>query len=200
MKKLVAGMIAFGSIWGLLECSLGDWLHQYDMSALMVAVAVLLMAATRRIYAQPGMQLGMALIAALLRHFNPIGGACLICASIAILVQGLAFELIWAIPWHKYESMTMKVSMGIISFYTIAWVSYLATQIFTPLFTATLHLSDLAGVMPKIFAHAFIAGLAGAVALPAALADITVSLKDRIYYPAAAAVSVVCWVAVIAGI
>jgi len=200
MKKLIAGMIVFGSIWGFLECSLGDWLHQYNMSALMVVAAVFLMAVTRRMFAQPGMQMGMALIAAILRHFNPIGGACLVCASIAIVVQGLAFELIWAIPWHKYQSMTMKASMGVVSFYTIAAVSYLATQIFTPLLTATPHLSDLAGVMPKIFAHAFIAGLAGAVALPVAHTEITIHLNDRFYYPVAAAVTAVCWMAVIAGV
>lgn len=200
MKKMLAGMLVFGSIWGLLECSLGDWLHDYTLTSLMVVVAVFLMAFTRRIFAQPGMQAGMALIAATLRYLNPIGGACLLCASIAILVQGLVFEAIWKIPWLKYQSTLMRVSMGVISFFSIASISYLATQILTPVLTATFYLSDLSGVLPKIFAHSLIAGLAGSVVLPATFLDVRVHIKEALYYPVAIAIVTVSWIASISGI
>lgn len=200
MKKMLAGMFVFGSIWGLLECSLGDWLQDYNLTSLMVVVAVFLMAFTRRIFAQPGMQAGMAFIAATLRYLNPIGGACLLCASIAILVQGFVFEAIWKIPWLKYQSTIMKASMGVISFFSIASISYLATQILTPVLTATFYLSDLSGVLPKIFAHALIAGLAGSIVLPSTYLHIRLHLKDALYYPVAIAIVTFSLVTVISGI
>lgn len=199
MKKVLAATILFGSIWGLLECSLGDWLHDYNLSVLMAAIAVFLMAFTRRIYDMPGMQAGMAFVAALLRHFNPVG-TCLICSSIAIFIEGVVFEIIWVLPWRKYSSYTMRASMGVISFYSIYAIGYLATQILTPLLTAKFYLSDLIGVIPKILAHAVIAGLIGAFALPLAYVPIHIKIKDELYYPVAAAITVFCWIAVILGI
>jgi len=199
MKKILAATILFGSIWGLLECSLGDWLHSYNMSVLMAAIAIFLMACTRHIYGMPGMQAGMAFVAALLRHFNPVG-TCLICSSIAIFIEGLAFEAVWLLPWRKYDSYTMKVSMGVISFYSIYALGYLATQILTPLLTAKFYWSDLAGVIPKILAHATIAGIIGAFALPLAYVPFKIEIKDKLYYPIAAVITVICWIAVISGI
>ncbi len=202
-KKLVVATILFGSIWGFLECSLGDWLHDYNMSVIMATIAVFLMALTRRFYMQPGMQAGMAFVAALLRHFNPIGG-CLLCSSIAIFIEGLAFEGIWLLPWKKYQSNIMKVSMGIISFYTIYAVGYIATQILTPLLTAKFYFSDLIAVLPKIFAGATIAGVIGAFALPLTYLATYIPLKIRIgektYYSISSAITLFCWIAVILGI
>lgn len=200
MKKLIVGIIVFGSLWGALECSLGDFLHDYDLSVVMVATAIFLMAFTRHKYQQPGMQLGMAIVAATMRHFNPISGACLLCASIAIFAQGVLFEIIWLIPWHKNQSSTMKYSAGIVTFYSIAAISYFLTQILTPALTATFHLSDLGGVLPHIFVHGLIAGIMGIALLPLAYASLDVKLKDKLYYPTTAILTAICWVAVLAGI
>ncbi|HEC88218.1 MAG TPA: hypothetical protein ENI52_02760 [Thermoplasmata archaeon] len=199
MKKLLAGTILFGSIWGLLECSLGDWLHGYGLSAIMASIAVFLMAVTRHIYRAPGMQAGMALIASLLRHFNPMG-TCLVCASIAIFIEGLAFEIIWLLPWRKYQSYTMKVSMGVISFYSIYAIGYLSTQILTPLLTSKFYPSNLIGVIPKILAGATIAGIIGGFALPVAYLPVNIKIKDKFYYPITAVITLFCWIAVISGI
>ncbi|HEC76136.1 MAG TPA: hypothetical protein ENI33_02610 [Thermoplasmatales archaeon] len=199
MKKLLAGTILFGSIWGLLECSLGDWLHGYGLSAIMASIAVFLMAVTRHIYRAPGMQASMALIASLLRHFNPMG-TCLVCASIAIFIEGLAFEIIWLLPWRKYQSYTMKVSMGVISFYSIYAIGYLSTQILTPLLTSKFYFGNLIGVIPKILAGATIAGIIGGFALPVTYLPLKIKIKDKFYYPITAVVTLFCWIAVILGV
>lgn len=201
MKKLIATIILCGSIWGFLECSLGDRLHDYNLSALMASMAIFLMAATRIYYEGPGMQVGMALVAALLRHFNPVG-TCLICSSIAILIEGVAFEIVWSLPWRKSVTTPMHTGMGIISFYSIYALSYLATQILTPALTATFFIEDLLGVIPIIFFSSSLAGLIGAIALPMAYTIKTfhVSLKDYFYYPAATLLIAGCWIAVIMGI
>jgi len=145
------------------------------------------------------MQAGMAFIAPLLRHFNQVG-TCLVCSSIAIFIEGVVFELIWLIPWRKYASYAMKVSMGIISFYSIYAIGYIATQILTPLLTAKFYFGDLISVMPKILAHSAIAGIIGAFALPLAYYPFEIKLKDEVYYTASAIITAICWIAVIAGV
>jgi hypothetical protein len=201
MKKLLATVVLFGSIWGLFECSMGDLLHDHDLSVIMASLAIFIMSVTRIKYGQPGMQLGMALVAGLLRHFNPVG-TCLICSSIAIMIEGLAFEIIWAFPWKKYNTFPMKVGVGIISFYSIYALGYLATQILTPYVTATFFLSDLVGVLPRILFHASIAGVIGLMSLPIAfwVSSQSISFNDKFYYPVAISLIAMCWVAVISGI
>jgi len=199
MKKAIVATILFGSIWGFLECSLGDVLHGYNLSVIMASIAVFLMALTRKIYDQPGMQASMAFIAGLLRHFNPVSG-CLVCASIAIFIEGLVFEMIWLIPWRKYTSHIMKISMGIISFYTIYAIGYISTQILTPLLTAKFYFKDLVAVMPKILASSAVAGILGAFLLPLAYYPLEIKVKDSIYYTTSAAITAICWIAVIMGI
>jgi len=201
MKKLLATILLFGSLWGLFECSIGDFLHDYDLSVVTAVFAIFLMSITRLKYGLPGMQLGMALVAGLLRHFNPVG-TCLICSSIAIIIEGLAFEIIWVLPWKKYDTIPMKVGMGVISFYSIYAFGYLVTQILTPLFTSTFFLSDLLAVLPKIFSQAVLAGLMGSIFLPLAfwVNSLSISINDKLYYPTTISVISVCWIAIIAGI
>ena len=201
-RKALMGLVLFGSVWALIECSLGDWLHHYHLSMITASIAIILMVLTRYLYKQPGMQLGMAAIAALLRQFNPIGG-CLMCASIAILMEGLAFELIWLIPWGKYQSMTMKVSKGIISFYTICAAGYISTHILTPLLMARFYISDLISTIPRVLASSTIAGIIGAFAMPAVYAIVEympTKIENKLYYGAASALSLICWLAVVSGI
>ncbi len=201
MKKLLATVLLFGSLWGLFEVSVGDFLHGYNLSVVTAAFAIFLMSITRLKYGQPGIQLGMALVAGLLRHFNPVG-TCLICSSIAIIIEGLAFEIIWVFPWKKYNTLPMKVGMGVISFYSIYAFGYLVTQVLTPLFTATFFLNDLIVVLPKIFSQAALAGLIGSVSLPLAfwVDSLSISINDKFYYPATISLICICWVAIIAGI
>jgi hypothetical protein len=201
MKKLLATVILFGSLWGLFECSIGDWLHGYELSFITVTIAIFLMSATRIKYGYPGMQLGMALVAGLLRHFNPVG-TCLICSSIAIIIEGLAFEMIWALPWKKYNTIPMKVGMGVVSFFSIYAFGYIATQILTPFLTATFFLNDLVGVIPQIFYKAALAGVIGSISLPLAfwINSFSIFSNNKFYYPATITLIAMSWIAIIAGI
>ena len=199
MKRIVAATILFGSIWGLLECSVGDFLHKYNSSYIMTIMAISLMAVTRHVYKSKGMQAAMALIAASLRHFNPIGG-CLICASISIAIEGIIFEAIWLLPWKKYESYTMKVSMGIISFYLIYAIGYISTQILTPFIFSKFYLRDLLAIIPRILSRSSIVGIVGGVIHPLTYMEIRFKIDDRLFYTASAAITAVCWLAIIYGI
>ena len=95
--KLFFGIIVFGSIWGFLECIVGPGLSDlgFPSGSIMTSVfAVGLMMASRLLYKQRGMQLGMGLVAGALRLFNPLGG-CVVCSAIAIAAEGLIFEIIF---------------------------------------------------------------------------------------------------------
>ena len=75
--------------------------------------------------------------------------------------------------------MVMKMSMGVISFYTIYAVGYIATQILTPLLTAKFYLKDLIAVMPKILAGSTIAGIIGIFALPFAYLPLKIEMEEK---------------------
>ncbi|HEC81612.1 MAG TPA: hypothetical protein ENI42_04215, partial [Thermoplasmatales archaeon] len=140
-KRLLAGIILFGSLWGFSECIIGSSLRDVALpaGAIMTGVfAVGLMAAIRILYKQPGMQLGMGLVAGGLRLFNPFVG-CFICSAIAIMAEGAIFELIWhhlSKDLSELRKPTFSISMGIISAYTLYVGGFIVTQILTPLFSS----------------------------------------------------------------
>jgi len=207
--RLLAGMVLFGSIWGLMECALGDYLHNAGLMAGAIMTGFIgfgLMAISRRIYGIKGMQLGMGLIAGLLKYVHPVGG-CMLCSAIAIAFEGMIFEMIWYSPRidiNRIKGMEMKLSMGIISGYIIYAIGYIITQILTPVAaSAPFYLSDLLNVMPKILSTSTVAGLAGGVTLMAVLmvphdiASRVASARKEVYYPVASLISVICWTGIL---
>jgi len=205
--KLIAGIIVFGSIWGFAECVVGPKLSDVGLpsGALMTGIfAIGLMATSRMFYKQRGMQLGMGLVAGTLRLFNPFGG-CVVCSGIAIAAEGLLFELIWykmSLDLRDVQSNTMKVSMGIISSYICYVGGYITTQILTPLVsTSGFYLENLIGFIPQILSRGLLAGIIGALTVPSVLLLKNINLntvKDKLYYPTVAAVSLFCWIFVVA--
>jgi len=206
--RILAGIVLFGSLWGLIECVLGDYLHDQGIwaGAIMTGfVGFGLMAISRRIYGIRGMQLGIGLIAGFLKYIHPVGG-CMLCSAIAIAFEGVIFEIIWYSPRVSMDRMRwmMRASMGIISGYVIYSIGYIITQILTPIAaSAPVYLSDIVAVTPKILSTATIAGLAGGLTLSAILsipsdfASRLANAKKEIYYPVAYAVSALCWIGII---
>jgi hypothetical protein len=204
--KLFAGIIVFGSLWGFAECIIGPALDDAGLpsGALMTSVfAIGLMVMSRMMYKQRGMQLGMGLVAGALRVFNPFGG-CVICSAIAIAAEGMLFELIWhsmSLDLKELKTYTMKISMGIVSAYSCFVGGYVITQILTPLVaSAGFYAENLIVFMPQILSRGLLAALVGGMMMPVVLVlkDFDVNIiKDRTYYPTAAAVSILCWVIVI---
>jgi hypothetical protein len=199
--KIILGVVVFGSIWGLLECVLGSHLPG---SVLTGVVAIGIMTATRFIYNQKGMQVGMGLVAAALMAFNPLGG-CVICSVIAVAAEGAVFELVWftfSSNIEKEESIIIKTCAGIVTAYTCYTFAYVMSQIVTPLFfsDATLRLGDLAVLIPTILSKGLVAGLIGGIVFPAValVKKIGVSfIRSRKYYPLCSIAAATCWIVVI---
>ena len=223
MKKtdkimILAGILFFGSIWGALECFLGSMklsgaLEVFPMGALLGGLVGLgLMAFSRRLYGIPWMQLGIGMMAGLVRFWAPIG-QCGICSALAIVAESLVFELIFnrklfdlsrmsASPLLDVRSLALT---GVIAGYVIYVTGYMFTQFFTPVIAPphAANLSNFAAALPLIFGRGFFAALFGGLALPLAISikqlHIDVStIRKKLYYPVTAVVSATCWILVIA--
>lgn len=204
-KKFIAGIIVFGSLWGFAECIIGSLLHDADLpaGAIMTGVfAIGLMTLSRTTFRQPGMQTGIGLVAGALRFFNPFG-SCFICSAIAIMAEGLLFDLIWtgfSLDKQKNLSLTIQTSIGITSAYLVYVGGYIITQILTPVFSsAGFYLENLIGFMPQILASGLLAALLGVATVPAifSLKKLNIVIQDRLYFPTTIGIAVFCWVFVI---
>ncbi|MDD5778007.1 MAG: hypothetical protein PHU95_00960 [Candidatus Thermoplasmatota archaeon] len=205
---LVAGVLAFGSLWGLLECSLGDYVGNAGLPSGVIMtgfVAFGIMTMSRMLYQQRGMQLGMGLLAGALKFLHPIGG-CMICSALAIAVEGALFEIIWASPRLRLNRLDagMAVSMGVISGFVLYSGGYVATQILTPVVTASpLALGGIPGLLPSVFSSATLAALAGGLTLgvvrmaPGDAASRLTRLRKEVYFPLAMAVAVLSWTGIL---
>jgi len=203
--KLVAGILLFGSLWGFSEIIIGSALQETGLptGTIMTGFFVItFLVLSRMIYRQPGMQFGMGLIAGALRLFNPFVG-CHLCSAIAIMAEGAIFEIIWykiSFDFSELKTVVTQGSMGIISAYTIYIGGYIVTQILTPIASgATFYLENLIVFLPRIFSSGLIAALIGGVVLPFILLTnkIDITIKDKLYYPTAFGISLLCWFVVI---
>lgn len=204
-KKLIAGIILFGSLWGFSEVLLGSTLENAGISSggIMTGFfAITFLVASKIFYRQPGIQLGMGLIAGGLRIFNPFVG-CQICSAIAIMVEGAVFELIWykfSFDIEKYKTYTIQMSMGILTAFLLYVSGYIITQILTPILAGSgFYFENLIIFMPRILANGLLPALIGAFMVPVIMQikKLDLTIKDDLYYPATISISVFCWIFVI---
>ena len=203
--KLFAGMIVFGSLWGFSECIIGTWFSDLGLPSgmLMTGIfAMVFLVMSRMIFPYRGMQMGMGLIAGGLRLFNPFGG-CHICSALAIMAEGMIFELIWyrmtTFEFKYLNSLTNRISIGIITAYLVYVGGYIITQILTPLSFGQFYPENLLSMMPQYLARGLPVALIGGITVPAVMAARTLKLqvKDLYYYPATMGISCFCWIAII---
>ncbi len=206
--KLFAGIIVFGSVWGFSECIFGSILHnaQLPAGAIMTGLfAVSLMVMSRIIYKQRGMQFGMSIVAGALRFFSPFGGnlGFFICSAIAIITEGVIFELIWykiSLDLKELKLLRMSSSLGVITAYCCYVGGYIVTQILTPIMSsAGFYIENLIVRLPWMFASGLIAVLISGILVPVILflKKIDIMIKDRVYYPTTVGISALCWLIVI---
>jgi len=203
--KFIAAVLVFGSLWGFAECIFGSLLRDANLpaGALMTGVfAIGLMTLSRTTFRQPGMQAGMGLVAGSLRLFNPFGG-CFLCSAIAIMAEGILFDLIWtslSLDLKKTQTIINQASIGITSSYIVYIGGYIITQILTPVFSsAGFYLENLVSFIPQILASGLLAALIGAMTVPAVFTvkKLDITIKDHLYYPITIGVSALCWIVVI---
>lgn len=205
--KILAGTLLLGSLWGFAEIVIGDWLRVYDLPAGAILTGVFalgLMLLSRITFKTRGMQLGMGLVAGLLRLFNPIT-ASHICSAIAIMAEGLIFEILYPLLTPAEDEdfpLALQVSSGVVLSYGVYVTGYIVSQILTAaLSTAGFHLANLFPYLPVIFSSGLLAAVIGGVVAPLVIrlrnADVR-KISNTVYYPVSLIVSALCWVAVLA--
>jgi len=203
--KLFVGMLVFGSLWGFSECILGTWFSDLGLPSGMLMTglfAMVFLVMSRMLFPAYGMQMGMGLIAGGLRLFNPFGG-CHICSALAIMAEGMIFELIWyrmtTFEFKYLNSLTNRISIGIITAYLVYVGGYIITQILTPLSFGQFYPENLLSMMPQYLARGLPVALIGGITVPAAMAirTLRLQLKDIYYYPATIGISCFCWIAIV---
>ena len=152
-------------------------------------------------YRQPGMQLGMGFIAGALRLVNPFVG-CHLCSAIAIMMEGVLFEVLWygMCDLEELKKPFVRVGMGIVTAYVLFIGGYVVTQILTPIVAGSgFYFENLLVFLPRILSAGLTAALLGGVTLPVSLSlrRLDFKLRDSLYYPTTVGVSAMCWLVVI---
>jgi len=204
--RLLAGILAFGSLWGVTESYIGSALDNAGLpsGSIMTGVfAMTFLLLSRLYFKQAGMQLGMGVVAGSLKLFNPFVAGCHLCSGIAIMIEGAVFEAIWYFisrDLKELKSINIQVSLGIISAYSMFIFGNIATQILTPVVQGIgFYLNDLIVFLPRILASGILPALIGAVFVPIIILSlkIDIKLKDKLYYPTTLGISLICWFIVI---
>ena len=198
-------IIFFGSLWGFLEVTLGEFLRINALTAdffgrIMAVVGLVLMIITRLIYKKRGHQLIMGITAALFRLVYPFI-ACVPCSFTAIIAEAVIFEILFFsnsfIVLDK-KKLLQIASFGVIIFHLTYSISYLLNQIFFPLFSKTgLFYLDVLVLIPQTLAKSFFPALAGMIIFPflILLKDFELKrIKEVIFYPITAVLLAFLWI------
>ena len=110
--RLIIGILVFGSIWGLLEATLGGFLNMIifpNKGAIMGGIGMAIMGVALAVYRKPAMLPGIGIVAASFKWLNswllfvPISAVYIINPATAIFLESLAFCLVVAFLIKRIE-------------------------------------------------------------------------------------------------
>jgi hypothetical protein len=128
--RVVVGILVFGSVWGLVEATLGGFLHLIHFTytgAITGGIAMSIMAAFVVMYRRPRLVFFLAVIAALFKPLSaliygqPIFAPFVYNPASAILLEGLGFTAVVSLLFKGFESsIKMRITAGISAGYLSA--------------------------------------------------------------------------------
>jgi len=125
VTRIIIGILVFGSIWGLLEATLGGFLNIIvfpNKGAIMGGIGMAIMGTALAIYRKPAILPGIGIVAASFKWLNswllfiPAGAIHIINPAMAIFLESLAFSLVVAFLMHQIDE----------NVYVGAWAAFLA--------------------------------------------------------------------------
>ena len=208
LVHLIIGILVFGSIWGVLEATLGGFLHLIifpNKGAIMSGIGMAIMASALAIYRKPSMLLGIGIIAASFKLLNvwllfvSIGAIHIINPAMAIIFESLAFSLVAVflmdrIAKNAFVGVGAGVLTGLVS--AIAWVYFAIYVMNAPayarvVFTAGGFIVNQ-GVVQAVFFGVFLP-LGYLVGEKLATTTSSVLVSRPLYYATSAAIICLCW-------
>jgi hypothetical protein len=128
--SVIIGIILFGSVWGLVEATLGGFLHLVHFTykgAITGGIAMSIMAAFVVTYRRPTLVFWIGVIAALFKPLSaviygrPIFAPFVVNPASAILLEALAFTLVVSLLFKGFESsIKARIAAGISAGYLSA--------------------------------------------------------------------------------
>jgi len=127
--RVVIGILVFGSVWGLVEATLGGAVHFVHVpvpikGAIPGAIGVAIMATFVVMYRRPKLVFCIAVIAALFKplsaviYVRPLFDPLVVNPASAILLEGLAFTLVVSLLFKGFESsIKMRIGAGVAAGY-----------------------------------------------------------------------------------
>ena len=123
--RIIIGILVFGSIWGLLEATLGGFLNMIifpNKGAIMGGIGMAIMGAALAIYRKPAMLPGIGIVAASFKWLNswllfvPVSAVHIINPAMAIFLESLVFSLVVTFLMYRIDK----------NVYVGAWAAFLA--------------------------------------------------------------------------
>ncbi|HEY32783.1 MAG TPA: hypothetical protein G4O10_06720 [Dehalococcoidia bacterium] len=144
--RIIIGILVFGSIWGLLEATLGGLLNLVifpNKGAIMGGIGMVVMGAALAVYRKPAMLPGIGIVAASFKWLNawllfvPPSAVQIINPAISIVFEALAFSLVVAflmdrIEKNVYVGVWAAALAGLMS--AIAYVYFAVYMTNSPIF------------------------------------------------------------------
>jgi hypothetical protein len=128
--RFIIGIVVFGSIWGLVEATLGGALHLAHFAykgAVTGGIAMAIMGAFVFMYRRPKLAFWLGVIAALFKPLSaliygqPVFSPFVVNPASAILLEGLAFTLVVSLLFKGFESsIKARIAAGISAGYLSA--------------------------------------------------------------------------------
>ena len=205
---LIIGILVFGSIWGVLEATLGGFLHLIifpNKGAIMAGIGVAIMSLALAIYRKPSMLPGIGIVAASFKlldvwlFFLPITSIHIINPAMAIIFESLAFSLVAVfvmkrIAKNAFIGVGAGVLAGLIS--AAAWVYFAIYVMNAPayarvVFTAGGYIANQ-GVAQAVFSGVFVP-LGYLVGAKLEVKTSPALINRAFYYATSAAIICFCW-------
>jgi hypothetical protein len=208
--RVVIGILVFGSIWGLVEATLGGALHLVHFAykgAITGGIGMSIMAAFVVMYRRPKLAFCIAAIAALFKPLSaliygqPIFAPFVYNPASAILLEGLAFSLVVSLLFRGFESsIKTRIGAGVAA-------GYLSIILFGVLASAAGMGNwaswGLAERVSSVFANGTGLAIVGTCLLLLGYLVATkvgpnfwhfMSVKPRAFYASTIAVTAFCWI------
>ncbi|MFC1872732.1 hypothetical protein ACFLYV_03340 [Chloroflexota bacterium] len=205
---ILIGVLVFGSVWGLLEATLGGFLNMIlfpNKGAIMAGIGGAIIGIAMVIYRKPLMGVGIGVVAACFKVLNvwifvPVSYIHIVNPAMAIIGESVIFSLIAVFFLEKMLKSSLAVSMaglstGLLSSVAFVYFALYVTQ--SPLLqrlgisgpaeyiasTGLVH----GAFMGILLALGFVAGKRLAHAVD------TLTFRRPVYIAASVATVVVCW-------
>ena len=123
-QDIIIGILVFGSVWGVLEATLGGFFNLIlfpNKGAIMAGIGVAIMGAALAIYRKPAMALAIGIVAASFKLLNvwifvPVSYIHIVNPAMAIVLESLSFTAVAVFLKNRLsQNITVSIGAGVLA-------------------------------------------------------------------------------------